>query len=310
MPTPNAHDHRRGTIYMLLVLCFWGGFLPVGKSALAVVDPYWLTTMRFGAAACVFIAMLLVHEGRSALRTDGQLLKIMLFGAMGFAGFGISLFEGLRLTRPEISAMILALGPVLTALFQWWRNGRRPDNFMLGCIAVALCGELLVVTAGDVSRLVGGDALGNGLIFLATLFWTAYTLGGQQFPGWSPVRYSALSCSLGWIAILIGLLIATALGRSHPPEPARMLDVWPQLSFIILGVSVFGILFWNMGVAKLGPLSAGLFANFVPVITYGIALAMGRRPDTLELVGAALVVVALVASNLHQRMKSRLISPV
>ena len=296
-------DHRRGTLYMLLVIAIWGGFLPVGKSALAMVDPYWLTAMRFGAAACAFLGLLLVQEGPGALRTKGQLPRIALFGALGFAGFGISLFEGLRLTRPEISAMILALGPIQVALFQWWRTRRRPDRFTLGAIALALVGELFVVTAGDITRLAGGDALGNGLILLASLFWTAYTLGGQQFPGWSPVRYSALSCALGWFAILALLAIATLAGHSRPPQAQQLLAVWPQLAFIILCVSVFGILFWNMGVAKLGPLSAGLFGNFAPVITYLIALAQGRRPANLELLGAAIVLVALVANNLHQRSK-------
>ena len=299
----SQRDHRRGTLYMLLVIAIWGGFLPVGKSALAMVDPYWLTAMRFGAAACAFLGLLLVQEGPGALRTKGQLPRIALFGALGFAGFGISLFEGLRLTRPEISAMILALGPIQVALFQWWRTRRRPDRFTLGAIALALVGELFVVTAGDITRLAGGDALGNGLILLASLFWTAYTLGGQQFPGWSPVRYSALSCALGWFAILALLAIATLAGHSRPPQAQQLLAVWPQLAFIILCVSVFGILFWNMGVAKLGPLSAGLFGNFAPVITYLIALAQGRRPANLELLGAAIVLVALVANNLHQRSK-------
>ena len=288
---------------MLLVIAIWGGFLPVGKSALEMVDPYWLTAMRFGAAACAFIGLLLVQEGPRALRTDGHLPRIALFGALGFAGFGISLFEGLRLTRPEISAMILALGPIQVALFQWWRTRRRPDRFTLGAIALALVGELFVVTAGDITRLAGGDALGNGLILLASLLWTAYTLGGQQFPGWSPVRYSALSCSLGWFAILALLAIATLAGHSRPPQAQQLLAVWPQLAFIILCVSVFGILFWNMGVAKLGPLSAGLFGNFAPVITYLIALAQDRRPANLELMGAAIVLVALIANNLHQRSK-------
>lgn len=300
---PSHRDHRRGTLYMLLVIAIWGGFLPIGKSALEMVDPYWLTAMRFGAAACVFIGLLLAQEGPRALCSQERLGKIALFGALGFAGFGISLFEGLRLTRPEISAMILALGPIQVALFQWWRTRRRPDRFTLGAIALALIGELLVVTAGDITRLAGGDALGNGLILLASLLWTAYTLGGQQFPGWSPVRYSALSCSLGWFAILPLLAIATLAGHSRPPQAQQLLAVWPQLLFIILCVSVFSILFWNMGVAKLGPLSAGLFANFAPVITYLIALAQGRRPASLELMGAAIVLVALIANNLHQRGK-------
>ncbi len=301
--TPAHRDHRRGTLYMLLVIAIWGCFLPVGKSALQAVDPYWLTAMRFGAAALVFLVLLRVREGAGALSTGGHFWKIALFGGLGFAGFGICLFEGLKLTRPEISGMILALGPIQVALFQWWRTHRRPDNFTLGAIALALVGELLVITAGDLSRLVGGDALGNGLVFLASLFWTAYTLGGQQFPGWSPVRYTALSCALGCFAIAAAVVIATLAGHSRPPGAAQMIEVWPQLAFIVFCVSVFGILFWNMGVAKLGPLSAGLFANFTPVITYLIAIAQGRIPDALELIGAGVVLVALIANNRHQRNK-------
>jgi drug/metabolite transporter (DMT)-like permease len=189
------------------------------------------------------------------------------------------------------------------ALFQWWRTRRRPDNFTLAAIALALTGELLVITAGDVTRLRGGDALGTGLVFLASLFWTAYTLGGQQFPGWSPVRYTALSCSLGWFAVLAALGIASLAGHSQPPRMDQLITVWPQLSFIVLCVSIFGMLFWNMGVAKLGPLNAGLFANFAPVITYLIALAQGRRPAAIELAGAAIVLIALIANNRHQSGK-------
>jgi hypothetical protein len=29
--TPAQRDHRRGTLYMLLVIAIWGGFLPVAK---------------------------------------------------------------------------------------------------------------------------------------------------------------------------------------------------------------------------------------------------------------------------------------
>jgi drug/metabolite transporter (DMT)-like permease len=170
---------------------------------------------------------------------------------------------------------------------------------------MVLVGEAFVLTAGDLSRLTGGDALGNALVFIASLFWTAYTLGGQQFPGWSPVRYTALSCSLGWFAIVTVLAIATLAGHSRPPRADQLVAVWPQLAYIILFVSVFAILLWNMAVARLGPLNAGLFANFAPVITYLIAIAQGRLPASLELTGAAIVLIALVANNRHQTRKAR-----
>jgi drug/metabolite transporter (DMT)-like permease len=119
------------------------------------------------------------------------------------------------------------------------------------------------------------------------------------------VRYTALSCSLGCIGIAVAVLIATQTGHSAPPSTAQLIAVWPELAYTVFCVSVFGILFWNMGVAKLGPISAGLFANFAPVITYLIAIAQGRRPDAIELVGAVIVLVALIANNLHQRAKAQ-----
>ena len=296
--------HSQGTLMMIAVVLIWGSFLPVSKSALQIIDPYWLSVLRFGAAALAFLTLLVIREGWAALNPQGQFLRITLFGALGLGGFAISLFEGLRLTRPEITAMILAIGPVLTALFEWWSRKHRPDRITLIAIGFALIGELLVITAGDIGRLSGGDWLGNGLALLAALFWTGYTLGGRQFPGWSPVRYSALSCSAGWIALALATGVAGWFGHSQPPTLTRMTEVWPQLIYIMLVVSIVALLLWNMAVVRLGALSAGLFGNFTPVITYLIALVQGRRPDTVELFGAAVVLAALVANNLHQRSRS------
>ena len=295
--------HTRGTLLMLVLVMIWGSFLPVGKVALQQVDPYWLSSLRFGAAAAVFFVMLRLQKAPLAIRFDRQHWHAAIFGVMGFTGFGICLFEGLRLTRPEIGAMILAIGPMLTALFQWWSTGRRPDAVTLAAIAVAICGLALVVTEGDLSRLAGGDMLGNALMIVGAIFWTAYTLGGQRFPDWSPTRYSAITCLAGWIAIVVVTGVLTASGYSRPPTPEGLYVVWPQLAFIIGVVSVFGILIWNTAVAAIGPLSAGLIGNFAPVITYLIALWQGRIPAAAELAGVAVVLSALVVNNLHQRRR-------
>ena len=301
-PTPAySLAQTRGTLIMVAVVLIWGGFLPVSKAALLTIDPYWLTTLRFGTAGLVFMAILRVKEGAIDIQWNRNTAQAALFGCLGFAAFGISLFEGLRLTRPEVGAMILAIGPVLTVIFQWWQNARRPDGFTLIIILTVTIGEGLVITGGELARLGGSDMAGNFLMFLAALFWTAYTLGGQQFPSWSPVRYSALTCFTGWFAILAATAVATAIGHSHPPAIAEMTAVWPELCFIVLVVSIFGILLWNMAVAHIGPLSAGLIGNFAPVITYLIAVYQGRIPSPGEITGVLIVLVALIANNRHQR---------
>lgn len=300
----NRHNLTQGTLLMCAVVLIWGAFLPVSKLALSTIDPYWLTLLRYGAAALVFLALLYAHEGRQGFRLEGQGWKLLAFGSVGLAGFGLLVFEGIKLTLPEHGAMILALPPVHITVWQWWRSRRRPHGLVLGCIFAALLGEALVVSQGDLARLTsGGNALGSGLLFLASLMWSAYTLGGQQFPGFSPVRYSAFSAALGWLTIAAATLIATSIGHSAPPTPEGLRSVFWALLFVVLVVSVLGILFWNMAVAKLGPLNATLFGNFTPVVTYGIAIAQGRHPMPVEILGVLLVIGALIANNLFQRSR-------
>lgn len=292
----------QGTLLMCAVVLIWGAFLPVGKIALALIDSYWLTLLRYGVAALCFLVTLAWIEGRRALRFEGGTAKAWLFGSAGIAAFSILVFEGLRLTRPEHGAMILALNPLNIVFWQWLRTGRRPPGATLACIAVALAGIGLVITQGEWGRLYsGGSALGNGLIYLASWCWVAFTLGGQQFPRWSPLRYTTLSVCLGWLSIVLVTAAAGASGHSQAPQWASLGEILWALLFLLFVVSFAAVLFWNMAVAKIGPLDASLFANFAPVVTILITAWQGHRLLPVETAGAALVIGALVANNLVNR---------
>lgn len=302
----NRQKLAQGTLLMCAVVLIWGAFLPVSKVVLAAIDPYWLTALRYGVASLCFLLVLALREGRAAFSFEGRALAAWLYGSAGFAGFSLLVFEGLRLTRPEHAAMILALGPVNIVLWQWLRTRHRPRAATLACIAVALWGEALVVSQGDLSRLVsGGGALGNALIYLSSCCWVAFTLGAQHFPRWSPVRYTALSAALGWISIALATAAATAVGHSRPPHWDALRELLWALFFVLFAVSFAALLLWNMAVARLGALNASLFANFAPVVTFLITVWQGHVLLPPEIAGAALVVGALVANNLYNRRQAR-----
>ena len=136
----------KGVLIMLVTVLIWGGMFPVAKGALLSIDAYWISTIRYGIAVPLFVAILCWREGMAALRYRGRFLKAASYGIVGFSGFSILVFVGLGRSRPEHAAIIMALQTPIAAFVHWALKGTRPANFTLGCIAVAIFGVFLVIT--------------------------------------------------------------------------------------------------------------------------------------------------------------------
>ena len=65
-----------------------------------------------------------------------------------------------------------------------------------------------------------------------------------------------------------------------------------------VGGGVLSYLFWNGGIAKLGPARAAIFMNLVPVASMVIAAFSGAPPNHAQLLGGALVIGAVTFSAL------------
>jgi drug/metabolite transporter (DMT)-like permease len=172
----------------------WGGGFPVFKSALPSLGPFYLATIRYALAALLFLAILLLAEGRGALRFEGRFRQTAALGAFGFTGFNLLVLIGLAHTQPQSGALIVATMPLLTALVLWLRKGVRPARATLSCMALALAGVALVISRGSLSYLASGQmGYGDLLILLGTLCWVIYTMEAASYAAWSPLRFTALS---------------------------------------------------------------------------------------------------------------------
>lgn len=292
----------KGVLIMLVTVLIWGATFPVAKGALQSLDGFWMSSIRYGVAAPVLVAILCWREGTAALRYGGKFLPAALFGVMGFSGFSILVFVGLARSRPEHAAIIMALQTPIAAFAHWALKGARPANFTLGCILVAIFGVFMVITKGDLGHTFAGDTLaGDLLIFLGAMSWIVYTIGAVSFPGWSALRFTALTALPGTVGIFVITAIATASGHVGVPAPSTVVAVGWELAYLALFTVVLAVLFWNMAIGYLGALNAMLLGNLVPVVTFAIRILQGHRFEAIELAGAALVVAALIANNLYLR---------
>jgi drug/metabolite transporter (DMT)-like permease len=280
----------------------WGGQFVVGKSALETIDAFPLSTVRYALAAALWLLVLIVLEGRRSLRLDGRGWRLFWLGSLGFAGFNLFAYTGLAHARPETASLIVALAPLLTALVLWHRTKVRPARSTFVLLAVALVGVGLVVSAGHPSTLLHG-ALGWGeVLVLAGVFsFVLYGLGAAEFASFSPLRYTALTAALGWLTIAGATVVAIATGLVEAPTAAQLTSVWPQIANLAIPGAFVAVLTWNAAIKAIGPQNAVLFSNLIPVTTFAIEIVRGYRPNAIEVLGAALTIGALVASNLLAR---------
>jgi len=282
----------------------WGGQFVVGKSALGRVDAFPLTTIRYAAAALLLLGLLAAVEGRRALRVDGHGARLFWLGSLGFAGFNLLAYTGLAHARPQSASLLTALGPLLTALVLWRRNRVRPAASTFALLAVALAGVALVISGGDPASIVHGSiGWGDGLVLAGVFSFVLYGLGAAALPGFSPLRYTALTAGLGWLTIAAATAVATGAGLVPLPSAEDLWAITPQIAYLTVPGAVVAVLTWNAAIGLLGPQNAVLFGNLIPVTTFAIEIVRGYRPGTVELAGAALTIAALVANNLLARKR-------
>ncbi len=293
-----------GLLALTASILSWGGMFQVVKIVLATLDPFYLTSLRYGTAGVILLVILMLVEGRGVfaeLRRDPRRIWLFFYGTMGFAGFSLCTFGGLQFTSPQQAAVISNMQPLMTALVLWLIRGMRPARTTLVCIVVAFAGCIIVAGKGDLGNLAEGSVGGDFLVLSGGFCWVVYTLGAARFSDWSSLRYTALSCGLGTLSIFFITGLATWQGFAHVPSAAQLSAVFWHMLFIILMTSVVAVLLWNVGVKAVGALNATLFATLVPLVVFAIGIYQGQVTAAAEYVGAAMVVGALIANNLMAR---------
>jgi drug/metabolite transporter (DMT)-like permease len=290
-----------GVAFATSTAVIWGGMFVIGKSALGRIDAFHLTTIRYGVASVLWLLVLAAVEGRQALGLEGRGIRLWLLGSLGFAGFNLLAFTGLRHARPESASLIVAFAPIVTALVLWARTGKRPPTFVLVTFPAALLGVALVISKGDLTSIAGSVGWGDALVLAGVVSFVVYTIAAGEFPEFSPLRYTTLTAALGWLTILGATAIATVSGLEPLPPAGDVWSVTPQIAYITLLGAVVAVLLWNASVGSIGAQNTALFGNLLPVTTFAIEIARGYRPGGLELVGAGITVGALVVTNLLAR---------
>ena len=281
---------------LLLIVLIWGVNFSVLKVLLRELEPLALNALRFPMAAVALWILVRRLDGSSKPDPE-DLLRIITLGLLGNVAYQLCFIFGVDSTFAGNASLLLATTPVWTLFLSSVSGHERPGGWVIIGVAGTLIGIFMVITGSrDAGTLASPTTRGDLLILIASMLWAMYTVGGQK-----PVtRYGALRVTAWtlWVAtpiiFFMGLpsLMRTDL-RTITPE------AWIGVTYAgLLGIGL-AYLLWYRAVERIGNNRTAVYSNLVPVAALITAwIWLGEVPTTLQLIGAAVILVGLTLARL------------
>lgn len=276
--------------YVLLSLTalFWSGNMVVGRGITDSVPPITLAFWRWSLALLLILPFALPH-----LRAQWPTLKaawrpVLILGILSVCGYNTFAYIALQYTTATNATMLNSFIPVATIALAFVFLGKRLSAIEGLGVVVSLLGVFTIVGKGSIDTFLGLSLnLGDLWMLLAVLTWGLYTVGLQWRPqGVHPMLLLAALTVVGVITLMPFYAFELYTGRYMTLSPTTAV----ALLYVAVFPSFLGYIFYNAGIAAVGPSRGALFIHLMPVFgTLLAAIFLGERPYWYHFVGIALV---------------------
>src|SRR5229473_2819796 len=272
-PAPDPLRWLNNQPYLLLSLTslFWAGNIVLARYVAGHVPPMTLSCVRWIGAFFMLLPFALPHLKRDWPALRVRLPLLVLLSATGFAinnalsYWSLTLF-GVRLTWAQLSG-----------------------------IAISLLGVLTIILHGDIGALASIQFSKGDVMFAGALL--AFGLYSALMPRRPKThQLSLISFTTGCGALL---LLPFSIWEFSTGFTLKF-DVLTvaTLTYVVIFPSTLAYLFFNRGIALIGPNRAAPFFHLVPVFGSAMAiLLLGEQPRLFHLVGYLLVLAGVVIAS-------------
>ena len=289
---PFSLQLSQAEVVLIFITFLWGGTFLLVHNVMAVSGPMFFVGLRFAAAA-LFVGMIC---SRSLARLTLLELKAgLLIGICIMFGYGLQTM-GLQTISSSQSAFITALYVPFVPLLQWMVLGRRPGLMPSLGIGLAFVGLMLLAgpEAGTLKL-----SWGEGVTLVSAVAIAAEIILISRYAGTVDVRRVTV-VQLATASLLSFLMMA--------PTQESIPDFSWLLILSALGLGAMSAIIqvaMNWAQKSVSPTRATLIYAGEPVWAGLIGRLAGERLPGLALVGAGLIVLAVVVSELKLQRRPK-----
>src|SRR4051794_12395816 len=299
-PAPPALDPVRwlsNQPYLLLSLTglFWAGNIVLARHVGDHVPPITLTTIRWFGVFVILLPFAWPHLRRDWPALRAHLPLMVLLSAIGFAFNNAISYWALQYTQALNALLIQSSGPLFVALWSLVLFGVRLTAAQFAGITISLLGVLTIILRGDLGALASIAFNKGDVMFAASL------LSFGLYSALIPRRPVTHQLSLISFTTFCGALLLLPFSLWEFSTGATLkfdLLTFATLVYVLIFPSTLAYLFFNRGVALIGPNRAAPFFHLVPVFGSAMAiLLLGEQLRPFHLIGYALVLAGVVIAS-------------
>jgi drug/metabolite transporter (DMT)-like permease len=283
--------------YLLLSLTslFWAGNIVLGRYVSGHLPPVTLSCIRWIGAF-----LLLLPFARPHLRHDWPVLRahwplMVTLAATGFAANNVLSYWGLQYTQALNGLLIQSSGPLFVALWTLILFGIRLSWAQFFGISISLVGVLTIILGGDFAALASVRFNKGDIMFAsAMLVFGIYSSLTLRRPVTHPLSLIIFTTGCG------ALLLAPLSIWEYTAGVRLSFDTITIVTiiYVIIFPSALAYLFFNRGIALIGPNRAAPFFHLIPVFGSAMAiLFLGEQPRLFHLIGYILVLSGVIIAS-------------
>jgi len=283
--------------YLLLSLTslFWAGNIVLARHVGDHVPPITLTTIRWFGVFLILLPFALPHLKRDWPVLRAHLPLLLFLSAIGFAFNNAISYWALQYTQALNALLIQSSGPLFVALWSLILFGVRLTGAQLAGIAISLAGVLTIILRGDFSALAGISFNKGDVMFAASLVsFGLYSALMPRRPVTHQLSLISFTTCCGALLLVPFSLWEYSTGATLKFDTLTL----ATLGYVLIFPSTLAYLFFNRGLALIGPNRAAPFFHLVPVFGSALAIVLlGEQPRLFHLTGYALVLVGVVIAS-------------
>jgi drug/metabolite transporter (DMT)-like permease len=278
-----------------LTALFWAGNIVLGRYVAGHVPPVTLSCVRWIGAFFMLLPFAWPHLARDWPALRARLPLMIGLSATGFAINNALSYWALQYTEALNALLIQSAGPLFVALWSLILFGVRLTWAQLAGITISLAGVLIIILRGDLGTLAGiRFNLGDVMFAGALLAFGLYSALMPRRPVTHQLSLICFTIACGAILLLPLSIWEYTTGFALKFDTITIVT----LVYVVIFPSTLAYLFFNRGIALIGPNRAAPFFHLVPVFGSAMAiLLLGEQPRLFHLVGYLLVLAGVVVAS-------------